>query len=243
MHTVLSGLSESFGKRHAANAYATLQDLDYLNASTSYERPFCLNIPGESYQIQRPPMDTFYLIGTGEQCLQELASEVYVFTLLSKRSSLENNSIRQLMIEGSFDVEEKKAWISIAKAASFRFIPPYSIDHKEEILKESLEAVKLTIQIDGKGYNNLASVFSPVIISGPEDELTVLKQEPRLNTLLVFPEDPWIQWVDNPFKEIVIMRLWGGGIRPSRLPDGTVNWHTTPTRIISRSISMNQFMT
>lgn len=209
MHSVLSGLSEPFGKRHAANAYATLQDLDYLNASTTYEHPFRLTLPFETYEIQSAPMDSFYLVGTGDACPEELASELYAFILLADTIASIDDNMRQHILEGSLDVEEKKAWVSLSRAVSFRFTPPYTLEHKEEMLKEALGALKYTLTPDGKGYNNLPFLYHPFIVAGPEDELIVLKQEPRLSGLITFPECPWQEYVEKPLKEIVLMRESG----------------------------------
>lgn len=209
MHCVQSGLSEPFGKRHAANVYATLQDLDYLNASTTYAHPFRQVLPFETYEIQEAPMDSFYLVGAGEDGGEELASELYAFILLARTIAATDDNMRQHILEGSLDVEEKKAWVSLSRAATFRFTPPYTLEHKEEILKEALAALKYTVHPEGKGYNNLPFVYHPFIVAGPEDQLIVLRQEPRLSGLITLPECPWQEYVDKPLQHIVLLRESG----------------------------------
>lgn len=209
MHSVLSGLSEPFGKRHAANAYATLQDLDFLNANITYEHPFRLTLPFETHEIQSAPMDSFYLVGTGDACPEELSSELYAFILLADTIASVDDNMRQHILEGSLDVEEKKAWLSLSRAVSFRFTPPYTLEHKEEILKEALGNLKYTLTAEGKGYDNLPFIYHPFIVAGPEDELIVLKQEPQLSGLITFPECPWQEYVEKPLKEIILLRESG----------------------------------
>lgn len=209
MHSVLSGLSEPFGKRHAANAYATLQDLDYLHASTTYEHPFRLVLPFETYEIQWAPMDSFYLVGAGEDGGSQLAVELYAFILLAQSIASIDDNMRQHILEGSLDVEEKKAWVSLSRAATFRFTPPYTLERKEESLKEALGALKYTVHPEGKGYNNLPFVYHPFIVAGPEEQLVVLRQEPRLSGLITLPEWPWQEYVDKPLQEMVLLRESG----------------------------------
>lgn len=205
MYCVTSGLSEPFCKRHAANVYATIQDLDYLYSVTNYEHPYVLNLPFESYQIQLPPMDSFYWVGSGENCPEELESVLIAVSFLSETIASMDSNIRQMIIEGSMDIEEKRAWISLARSSKVLLTTPFSLEGWEELLKKSANSIKNTIPIDEKGYNVRRYLYHPLIIAGPEDTIERIKNEPRLQGIFLSR----IDFIEKQTKDTIIYQATG----------------------------------
>lgn len=209
MHTVFSGLSEPAGKRHAANAYATLLDLDYLIATVDTDHPYELVLPYDSFQIQEDPLDAFFLVSAGEQACEDLGAELYACALLSEVLTNHLYNIRQCMLDGSLDVEDKKAWITLLRSSSFTFPLGAELEEKETILQDAINALNSPISLEEKGYNNAPYLVRKTFVAGPEDELIVLQQEPRLNAILSTYQRPVLDYCEKPLKRILLFRADG----------------------------------
>ena len=208
-HSVFGGLSEPIGRRHAANAYATLLDLDYLMTNVNGRHPYRLELPYDSFELKAMPMDAFFLVAGGEQSYRELASELYTSTLSDVLVTANADNIRQCMIDGSMDVEDKRAWITLFRAASVQFPSGVGIESKEALLKEAVNSLSPTIALEEKGYNNAPYLYRRLVVAGPEDELLALQHEPRLNEILNHFPLLVVEYYEKPLKEILLLRIDG----------------------------------
>ncbi len=209
MHTVFSGLSEPTGKRHAANAYATLMDLDYLVSHVDASHPYQLVLPYDSFQSEDVPMSSFFMVGTGEQAFEDLGAELYAYALLSESVTSLLDNMRQCMLDGSLDVDDKKAWITLLRSSSFQFPLAAEIEQKEMLLQEAVKDLDVSVSLDEKGYNNAPYLVRRIFIAGTEDELIVLQQEPRLNSILSTYHLPILEFCEKPLKKNVLLRADG----------------------------------
>ena len=209
MHTVFSGLSEPIGKRHAANAYATLMDLDYLVSHVDASHPYQLVLPYDSFQSIEAPMSSFFLVGTGDQAFEDLGAELYAYALLSDCLSSTQDNMLQCMLDGSLDVEDKKAWITLLRSSSFQFPLAAEIEQKETLLQEAVKKLDISVSLDEKGYNNAPYLVRSIFVAGPEDELIVLHQEPRLNAILSSYHLPILEYCEKPLKKNILLRFDG----------------------------------
>ena len=208
-HSVFGGLSEPIGRRHAANAYATRLDLDYLMTNVYDSHPYRLELPYDSFELEEMPMDAFFMVAGGEQSHRELASELYASTLSDVLVSANADNIRQCMIDGSMDVEDKRAWITLFRAASVRFPSGVGIESKEALLKEAVNSLSPTIALEEKGYNNAPYLYRRLVVAGPEEELLALQHDPRLNEILNISPLLVVEYYEKPLKEILLLRIDG----------------------------------
>ena len=209
MHSVFSGLSEPTGKRHAANAYATLLDLDYLVSHVDVSHPYQFVLPYDSFEFDDLPMDSFFLAGAGNQACGQLGAELYAFAMLSESLNPFLDNMRQCLLEGSMDVEDKKAWITMLRSCSVQFPLGADIEQKECLLKEAAGNLDATVAVDDKGYHNAPYMFRMVMAAGPEDELIVLQQEPRLNSVFTPYPTPVLEYCEKPLDKIIFLRADG----------------------------------
>ena len=181
MHAVFTGLSEPCGKRHAANAYATLLDLDYLVSTVDADHPYRLELPYDTFTVGEPPMSAFFLVGSGEHAVEDLGADLFSLSILSEATSTIQDNMSTHLSDGSMDIEDKPAWITQLRAATYRLPVPFSIEDRKALLEENVEDLAPTTVIDPQGYNNAPLLYRRMFIAGPEDELDILQNDPDMS--------------------------------------------------------------
>ena len=207
MHSVFSGLSETAGKRHAANAYATLLDLDYLVTNIDYSHPYRFVLPYDSFEFDVPPMDSFFLVGNEIRACEKLGAELYGSAMLSEVSAGLIDNIRQCMLDGSMDVEDKKAWITLSGSSSVEFPLAADVEQKERILTEAVNHLSTNIAVDEKGYHNAPYLIHRLLVAGPEGDLIVLQHEPRLNSILSSTPGLLQEYHEQSFSKVLLLQI------------------------------------
>ena len=121
-YAVLPNAFKGCGQFVGANAYGALLDLDYLMKYTDYENPVSVSLLKEIRSYNFAPFDLVYLIDNKNDFgdIYTDAKQLYAMigqALLSVSGAIGSSAIadidnfKQNMMDGSLDIEDKKAWI------------------------------------------------------------------------------------------------------------------------------------
>ena len=122
-YAVLPNAFQGCGQFVGANAYGAMLDTDYLMSNTDYNNPFLLKEYDEDKTYDEKPFDLFYLVDNANRYGDRYTDRQQLHTMIGQALLAISGSIgsanaqdldnfRQLMNDGSLDIEDKKSWVS-----------------------------------------------------------------------------------------------------------------------------------
>ena len=121
-YAVLPNAFKGCGAFVGANAYGALLDLDYIMKSTEPDNPYTIALLKQSRTYAYPPFDLVYLIDnkndfgdiyTESKQLYSMIGQALlaVSGAIGSAAIADLDNFKQIMIDGSLDIEDKKSWI------------------------------------------------------------------------------------------------------------------------------------
>ena len=122
-YAVLPNAFQGCGSYVGANAYGALLDADYLMTYTDADTPFTYALLAEDRTTHHKPFDLVYLVDNMNKNGDKYNDANQLYTMIGQAllaisgaigsaSSADMDNFKQFMIDGSLDIEDKKAWIS-----------------------------------------------------------------------------------------------------------------------------------
>ncbi|MCF0184895.1 MAG: hypothetical protein HUJ98_00210, partial [Bacteroidaceae bacterium] len=122
-YAVLPNAFQGCGQFVGANAYGALLDTDYLMSYTDGDNPFNYALLDEDRSTYFKPFDLVYLVDNMNKNGDKYTDPNQLYVMIGQAllaisgsigsaSAADMDNFKQLMIDGSLDVEDKKAWVS-----------------------------------------------------------------------------------------------------------------------------------
>lgn len=122
-YAVLPNAFQGCGQFVGANAYGALMDLDYLMKYTDYDNPVSITLLNETRSYDFAPFDLVYLVDNKNAFGDTYTDPKQLYTMIGQAllaisgsigsaATADIDNFKQIMIDGSLDIEDKKAWIS-----------------------------------------------------------------------------------------------------------------------------------
>ncbi len=122
-YAVLPNAFQGCGQFVGANAYGALLDTDYLMTYTDADNPFHYALLDDDRSTNYLPFDLVYLVDNMNKNGDKYNDPNQLYTMIGQAllaisgsigsaSAADLDNFKQLMIDGSLDIEDKKAWIS-----------------------------------------------------------------------------------------------------------------------------------
>ena len=122
-YAVLPNAFQGCGQFVGANAYGALLDADYLMSNTDADHPFEYALFDDDRSTFYKPFDLVYLVDNMNKNGDKYNDANQLYTMIGQAllaisgsigsaSAQAMDNFKQLMIDGSLDIEDKKAWIS-----------------------------------------------------------------------------------------------------------------------------------
>ena len=122
-YAVLPNAFQGCGQFVGANAYGALLDLDYLMKFTDFDNPVSITLLNETRSYSFAPFDLVYLIDNKNAYGDTYTDAKQLYTMIGQAllaisgaigsaATADIDNFKQMMIDGSLDIEDKKAWIS-----------------------------------------------------------------------------------------------------------------------------------
>lgn len=122
-YAVLPNAFQGCGQFVGANAYGALMDLDYLMKYTDFDNPVSLTLLNETRSFDFAPFDLVYLVDNKNAFGDTYTDAKQLYTMIGQAllaisgsigsaATADIDNFKQIMIDGSLDIEDKKAWIS-----------------------------------------------------------------------------------------------------------------------------------
>lgn len=122
-YAVLPNAYAGCGQFVGANAYGAMLDADYLMTHVDADRPFEYALLDEDRRTYFKPFDLVYLIDNMNKNGDKYTDPNQLYTMIGQAllaisgsigsaSAADLDNFRQYMIDGSLDIEDKKAWVS-----------------------------------------------------------------------------------------------------------------------------------
>lgn len=122
-YAVLPNTFQGCGQFVGANAYGALLDMDYLMTYVDADNPFTYSLLEEDKSSYYKPFDLVYLVDNVNKNGDKYNNPNQLYTMIGQAllaisgsigsaSTADIDNFKQLMIDGSLDIEDKKAWIS-----------------------------------------------------------------------------------------------------------------------------------
>lgn len=122
-YAVLPNAFQGCGQFVGANAYGALLDLDYLMKYTDFDNPVSITLLNETKTYDFAPFDLVYLVDNKNAYGDTYTDAKQLYTMIGQAllaisgsigsaAAADIDNFKQIMIDGSLDIEDKKAWIS-----------------------------------------------------------------------------------------------------------------------------------
>ncbi len=122
-YAVLPNAFQGCGQFVGANAYGALLDLDYLMKYTDFDNPVSITLLNETRSYDFSPFDLVYLIDNKNAFGDTYTDAKQLYTMIGQAllaisgsigsaAAADIDNFKQVMIDGSLDIEDKKSWIS-----------------------------------------------------------------------------------------------------------------------------------
>lgn len=122
-YAVLPNIYHGCGQFVGANAYGAMLDTDYIMKNVTIDNPFALTLLNEDQEINYQPFDLVYLVDNMTKYGDTYTDPNQLYTMIGQAllcisgsigsaSAQDLDNFKQIMIEGSLDIEDKKAWVS-----------------------------------------------------------------------------------------------------------------------------------
>lgn len=122
-YAVLPNAFQGCGQFVGANAYGALMDLDYLMKFTDFDNPISIALLNETRSYDFAPFDLVYLVDNKNAFGDTYTDAKQLYTMIGQAllaisgsigsaATADIDNFKQIMIDGSLDIEDKKAWIS-----------------------------------------------------------------------------------------------------------------------------------
>lgn len=122
-YAVLPNIYHGCGQFVGANAYGAMLDTDYIMKNVTIDNPFTIELLNEDREVNYQPFDLVYLVDNMTKYGDTYTDPNQLYTMIGQAllcisgsigsaSAQDLDNFKQIMIEGSLDIEDKKAWVS-----------------------------------------------------------------------------------------------------------------------------------
>lgn len=122
-YAVLPNTYHGCGQFVGANAYGAMLDTDFIMKNVTIDNPFTLALLNEDRIVDYQPFDLVYLVDNKNKNGDTYTDPNQLYTMIGQAllsisgsigsaSAQDLDNFKQIMIDGSLDIEDKKAWVS-----------------------------------------------------------------------------------------------------------------------------------
>lgn len=122
-YAVLPNTYHGCGQFVGANAYGAMLDADYIMKNFTIDNPFEIALLDQVCRVDYQPFDLIYLVDNVTKYGDCYTDSNQLYTMIGQAllsisgsigsaSAQDLDNFKQIMIDGSLDIEDKKAWIS-----------------------------------------------------------------------------------------------------------------------------------